>query len=123
MLLALRQELHWLLRKRFGGIGLDYVKRFHLIPQAQLPHLAGEQRMDAGVIWAVAAMHQQLRRCFKLVGCPGSFFVATIGILWGCPLSFIFINLLATLWIRVIDDLRHPVVVTVKALPLPAEEQ
>ena len=122
-LLALLLELHRLLRRRFGGIGLDYIKCFDLIPQAQLLWLAAEMGMEAGVLRAVAAMYRQLRRCFKLVGCLGSFFAATNGILQGCPLSVIFINLLTTVWKRVIDDLRQPVVVAVRALPPPMEEQ
>ena len=79
--------------------------------------------MDAGVLQAVAARHRQFRRCFKLVGCLGSLVAATNSILQGCQLSVIFINLLTTAWMRVIDDLQQPVVVTVRALPPPVEEQ
>ena len=42
LLMAPLLELHRLLRRRFGGIGLDCVKCFDLIPQVQLLHLAAE---------------------------------------------------------------------------------
>ena len=73
--------------------------------------------MDRGVLRALAAMYRQLRRCFKIVGCCGAFFAATNGILQGCPMSVICINLLTSVWMRAVDHLGQPVTVTVRALP------
>ena len=80
-LLALLVELHQKMRRRLGGVGLDYVKCFDLVPQAVVLRLALEQGMDPGTCRALAGMYAQLRRCFKVTGALGSWFRATNGII------------------------------------------
>ena len=58
--------------------------------------IARELGMDDGVLRALAAMYRQLQRAFRLAGALGAWWQATNGILQGCPLSVILINLLTT---------------------------
>eukprot|EP00670_Eutreptiella_braarudii_P028733 CAMPEP_0174383954 /NCGR_PEP_ID=MMETSP0811_2-20130205/125596_1 /TAXON_ID=73025 ORGANISM="Eutreptiella gymnastica-like, Strain CCMP1594" /NCGR_SAMPLE_ID=MMETSP0811_2 /ASSEMBLY_ACC=CAM_ASM_000667 /LENGTH=232 /DNA_ID=CAMNT_0015537743 /DNA_START=156 /DNA_END=850 /DNA_ORIENTATION=+ len=51
------------------------------------------------------------------MGCLASFFDATNGILQGCPLSVILINLLTSVWKRVLDAQQQGIKVAVQALP------
>ena len=55
----------------------------------------------------------------KIKGHPGS----TNGIPQGCPFSVIVINVLTTTWKQVIDDIRQPVTITTRGLPLPEEPE
>ena len=73
--------------------------------------------MDDGVLRALAAMYWQLQRAFRLAGAVGAWWQATNGILQGCPLSVILINLLTTAWKMEIDTMRRHVVVTTATLP------
>ena len=79
--------------------------------------IARELGMDDGVLRALAAMYRQLRRAFRLAGALGAWWQATNGILQGCPLSVILINLLTTVWKMEIDTMRRHVVVTTATLP------
>ena len=102
---------------RLEGLSLDYVKCFDLIPQAVVLRIARELGMDDGVLRALAAMYRQLRRAFRLAGALGAWWQATNGILQGCPLSVILINLLTTAWKMEIDTMRRHVVVTTHLTP------
>ena len=78
-------------------MSIDYVKCFHLIPQAVVLALALELGMDPGTCRALGAMYKQLRRAFKIAGALGLWWQATNGILQGCPLSVIPVNVLTTI--------------------------
>ena len=99
------------------GVNLDYVKCFDLIPQAVVLRVGQELGLEPGILRALTGMYRQLRRAFKVSGCLGSWWRATNGILQGCPLSVILINLLTTVWKMEIDEMRRHVVVTTRALP------
>ena len=65
-------------------------------------------------------MHQQLHRAFKINGALGSFFHATNGVLQGCAMSVLMINMLTTVWMRAVDELEGAISVTVRSLaPIP----
>ena len=51
------------------------------------------------------------------MGCLANFFDATNGILQGCPLSVILINLLTSIWKRVLDAQQQGIKVAVQGLP------
>ena len=85
-LIALLIELHNIIQECLTGFGLDYVKCFDLIPQQVVLRVAILQGMHEGTHRALSGMYAQLTRCFKIMGCMCSFFVATNGILQGCPL-------------------------------------
>ena len=110
-------ELHKLMKAVLHGFGLDYIKCFDLIPQSIVLHIALTQGMDLGTHRALSGMYRTLTRCFKIMGCLASFFDATNGILQGCPLSVILINLLTSVWKRVLDAQRQGIKVAVQALP------
>ena len=102
-MISLLIELCHVMQTTLVGFGLDYVKRFDLIPQQVVLLVAKEEGMDEGVHRALSGMYAQLMRCFKIMACMCSFFQATNGILQGCPLSVILINSLTSIWKRVMD--------------------
>ena len=110
-------ELHKLMKTVLHGFGLDYIKCFDLIPQSIVLHIALTQGMYLGTHRALSGMYRTLTRCFKIMGCLASFFDATNGILQGCPLSVILINLLTSVWKRVLDAQQQGIKVAVQALP------
>ena len=73
--------------------------------------------MDRGTLRALAAMYRQLRRAFRLASRLGEWWRATNGILQGCPLSVVLINLLTSIWKMEIDDMCKHVVVATRRLP------
>ena len=100
-----------------AGMSIDYVKCFDLIPQAVVLALALELGMDPGTCRALGAMYKQLRRAFKVAGALGLWWQATNGILQGCPLSVILVNVLTTIWKWEVDSLRRQVCAQTAALP------
>ena len=96
-LIALLIELHIVMRAALQGFGLDYVKCFGLMPQQVVLCVALKQGMPTSTHRALSGMYTQLTRCFKIMGCLCSFFAATNGIVQGCPLSVIMINLMTSI--------------------------
>ena len=80
-----------------AGMSIDYIKCFDLIPQGVVLALALEQGMNPGTCRALGVMYKQLRRAFKIAGALGLWWQATNGILQGCPLSVILVNVLTTI--------------------------
>ena len=101
-----------------SGAGLDYKKCFDLVPQRIALRLAQEFGMALGTLRAARGMYRQLRRAFKILGCLGDWGQATNGILQGCPLSVIFINMLTTVWKKEVDELRVGFAVQVASLQI-----
>ena len=62
-------------------------------------------------------MYKQLRRAVKVAGGLKLWWRATNGILQGCPLSVILVNVLTTVWKWDIDSLCRQVCVATVALP------
>ena len=110
-------ELCRLRRWAVAGMSIDYVKCFDLIPQAVVLALALELGMDPGTCRALGSMYKQLRRAFKVAGALGSWWRATNGILQGCPLSVVLVNVLTTIWKWEIDSLRRQVCAATAGLP------
>ena len=78
---------------------------------------AAELGLAPKVCRALGAMYRQLRRVFKLAGCLGQWWHATNGILQGCPLSVILVNVLTGIWKEEVNFLRQQVCVRTRALP------
>ena len=76
------------------GAFLDYEKCFDRLPHGILLSLAGKAGMDPCILRPLAAIYSSLDRRFKVGGRLGLPFRPTNGILQGCPLSVILINLL-----------------------------
>ena len=72
-----------------------------------------------GPLNAIVGMYSSLWRSCKVLGCLGEPFAATNGILQGCALSVILINILTTIWMKKIGRLHGGVVVRCTDLPLP----
>ena len=53
--------------------------------------------MDQGTLRTLAAMYRQLRRAFRLAGSLGEWWRATNGILQGCTLNVVLVNLLTSI--------------------------
>ena len=87
-------------------MSIDYVKCFDLIPRAVVLALALDVGMDPGTCRALGAMYKQLCWAFKIAGALG-LWQATNGILQGCPLSVILVNVLTTIWKWEVDSLRQ----------------
>ena len=98
-------------------MSIDYIKSFDLIPQAVVLALALELGMDPGMCRALGARYKQLRRALKVAGALGLWWQATNGILQGCPLSVILVNVLTKMWKWEVDSLRRQVCARTAALP------
>ena len=116
LLAALIERAH-LLKQALSGAGTDYVKCFDLIPQQISFRMAREFGLDPKPQSALEAMYQQLHRAFKINGALGSFFHATNGVLQGCAMSVLMINMLTTVWMPAVDEFEGAIVVTVRSLP------
>ena len=92
-------------------------KCFDLIPQAVVLRVAAELGMAPAVCRALGAMYRQLPRSFKIAGCLGLWWRTTNGILQGCPLSVILVNVLMGIWKEEIDSLRQHVCAWTRQLP------
>ena len=73
---------------------LDYSKCFDRILIGIVLLLASRVGMDASLLKPIKGMFEQLQRRFRVNGAVGKPFASTNGILQGCPLSVIFLNLL-----------------------------
>ena len=62
-------------------------------------------------------MFRDLRRAFKVNGCIGQFMGATNGILQGCALSTILVNVIMTIWTKEVDSCVPPKRILVQSLP------
>ena len=100
-----------------AGMSIDYKKWFDLIPQAVVLRVAAELGMAPPVCRVLGAMYRQLRPSFKIAGCLGLWWRATNGILQGCPLSVILVNVLMGIWKEEIDSLRQQVCAWTRELP------
>ena len=85
------------------AVNIDYVKCLNLIPQAVILRVGQDLGMEPGILQDFTSMYRQLHRAFKSSGCLGSWWRATNGILQGCLLSVILIDLLTTVWKMEID--------------------
>ena len=118
-LIALLIELHTVMHAVLTGFGLDDVKCFDLIPPKVVLRVALEQGMHPGTHRALSGMYTQLTRCFKIMRRLYSFFAATNGILQGCPLSVILINLMTSIWKKIPDAQSHSQAIRISSLRLP----
>ena len=81
-----------------------------------------ELGMDPGTCRALVAMYKQLRRAFKIAGALGLWWQGSNGILQGCPLSVILVNVLTTIWKWGVDSLCRHVCARSAALPSTLDE-
>ena len=106
-----------------AGAALDYIQCFDLVPVGVVLACATALGFAGGPLRAIAGMYSTLRKSFKVLGCLGDPFAGTNGILQGCPLSVILINILTTVWIKEIGRLHGGVGTRCAALPPPPPPQ
>eukprot|EP00754_Rhynchopus_humris_P030393 Rhum_TRINITY_DN15269_c1_g2::Rhum_TRINITY_DN15269_c1_g2_i1::g.147151::m.147151 len=86
----------------------DFAKCFDTIPHTITLALAAELGMPEGIGRALAGMYRDLERRFRIPGGVGEAFRATNGILQGCPLSVVLVNVLLVVWVRELGSLNIP---------------
>ena len=83
----------------------DFAKCFDSIPHEVTLRLAEELGMPKGICRAMSSMYKGLDRHFRVPGGMGEGFRATNGILQGCPISVVLVNVLLVVWLRDLGSL------------------
>ena len=99
------------------GFGKDYRKCFELVPHAISFKVARAHGLHSRVALRMEDMFRDLRRAFKVNGCIGQFMGATNGILQGCALSTILVNVIMTIWMKEVDSRVQLKRIIVQSLP------
>ena len=86
------------------GASLDFAKAFDRVPREIVFHIAEATGMPPGTLGALKGMYRQSVRRFRM---PGDFvteeFGGTNGVLQGCPISVILMNMLMHIWCSVVE--------------------
>ena len=85
----------------FGG-SLDYGKCFDRIPVHIVLQLALEQGMSMRLVRPLQSLYASLKRRFRVGSGIGKPFCSTNGIIQGCPLSVVLLNLLVNVWAKAV---------------------
>ena len=101
--LAVRVEEALVLGQPLTGLMLDYAKCFDRLPHGVMLALGDASGAHPRLMGPLRQMYAGLRRRFKVGGGVGKEFRATNGILQGCPLSVILLNLMVSVWAKAID--------------------
>ena len=96
----MRVEHALLTGKPLCGLSIDLAKAFDSLPQQILLQLAEEVGMDRNVLRALRGMYGSLQRRFRVDGHIGQPFQSTNGIMQGCPISVLLMNLFTECWVR-----------------------
>ena len=102
--LALKIEHALLFGEDLSGIALDYSKCFDRVPIDIVFKLARCIGMPWQILTPLRSMYANLKRRFVFAGAIGKSFVSTNGILQGCPLSIIMLNLLVNVWVKAVKS-------------------
>ena len=84
------------------GTSIDWSKRFDRVPQGIAFQLAERQGMHPRVLQLLRGMYRELRRRFVMASHVGKDFVASNGVIQGCLLSVLLLNLLMNTWARAV---------------------
>ena len=90
---------------RLCGLSIDFSKAFDRVPREHVFRLAERLGLPQFILEPLKAMYGQLQRRFKIGGCLSDAFQSTNGILQGCPLSIILLNLLMQVWCNAAESL------------------
>ena len=82
------------------GMSIDWSKCFDSVPQGIAFQLAERQGLHFRVLQPLRGMYRELRRRFVMAGHVEKEFVASNGVIQGCPLSVLLLNLLMNTWAR-----------------------
>ncbi|KAJ9458234.1 hypothetical protein DIPPA_06767 [Diplonema papillatum] len=103
-LAALIEEAH-LTGEPLYGLALDFRKCFDSVPIEIAFKLAGELGFNEVVLRTLRVAYASMQRHFRMGATVGEGFIPTNGIMQGCPLSVILINVLISVWMRHIADI------------------
>ena len=82
------------------GMSIDWSNCFDRVPQGIAFQLAERQGLHPRVLQPLRGMYRELRRRFVMAGHVGKEIVASNGVIQGCPLSVLLLNLLMNTWAR-----------------------
>ena len=80
------------------GLSLDYGKCFDRVPIHIVLQLAQEYGMSCKIVKPLRTLYASLTRRFRFGNALGKEFVSTNGIIQGCPLSVVLLNILVSVW-------------------------
>ena len=80
------------------GMSIDWSKCFDRVSQGIAFQLAEKQGLHPRVLQPLRGMYRELRRWFVMAGHVGKEFAASNGVIQGCPLSVLLLNLLVNTW-------------------------
>jgi hypothetical protein len=95
---ALAVEAALLSGEGLVGVYFDYAKCFDRIPHGILMAVARATGLPEVICRPLEAMMACMRRRFRLAAGVGEAFVSSNGVLQGCPLSVLMLNLLVCIW-------------------------
>ena len=101
--LAARIEEAHLTGRPLHGVALDFKKCFDTVPIDLTFRLAAELGFDARVLRTLRAAYRTMQRHFRASGTIGEGFLPTNGIMQGCPISVVLINVLVGVWMRMVE--------------------
>ena len=84
--------------EEISGLSLDFEKAFDRIPHEHIFQLAQIAGLPAHLVDCLKAAYGKLQRHFRIGPFIGEGFSSTNGILQGCPLSIILLNLIMHVW-------------------------
>ena len=86
------------------GVSIDFSKAFDRVPWEHVFELGKHAGLPEEILRPLRGMYASLRRHFRLGGMVGESFSSTNGILQGCPLSIILLNLLMQVWATAVES-------------------
>ena len=101
---ALKVERALLLGEPLAGISLDFAKAFDNLPHDIMLRIAAHMGMDEGILSALRGMYTGLKRRFKVGSHVGQSFSSSNGILQGCPISVLLLNMFVEVWTRAVRE-------------------
>ena len=84
------------------GISLDYGKCFDRVPVNIVLDLALEAGLPPKLVTPLRSLYKKMVRRFRVGSGVGQEFRATNGIIQGCPLSVVLLNLLVHVWVQAV---------------------
>ena len=101
---ALLVEEALLAGEPLAGMNLDFMKAFDMLPHSILFGIAEHMGLCPRVLRPLRGIYRSLRRQFKVGGLVGPSFASSNGILQGCPISVLLLNMYVETWCRCIRE-------------------
>jgi len=86
------------------GLSLDYGKCFDRVPAHLVLQLAERYGMSPKIVKPMQSLYARLSRRFRFGVALGAEFQSTNGIIQGCPLSVVLLNLLVSVWTNAVNS-------------------